>query len=235
MPDTQSQNEPELPRHPVRVVAQRTGLSSHVLRAWERRYGVVTPTRTEGGQRLYSDADIERLILLRTLTSRGGAISQLAQLPQGDLARRVEEDRAARSGSAAGGGEVDAAAARWREAALLAVETLDGAVLRRQLERAVVGLGTTHFLEGVVGPVLTEIGDRWRAGDLGIAHAGVVVAGVDHRSGLRQAVEQVFWQAGHGGKRDREDHGVHAFDRAPYIDRRRADLLGEGAHAFDAA
>lgn len=170
MPDIQSQVEPELPRHPVRVVAQRTGLSSHVLRAWERRYGVVTPTRTEGGQRLYSDADIERLILLRTLTSHGGAISQLAKLAQSDLARRVEEDRAARNGSAAGGGELDAAAARWREAALHAIEALDGAVLRRQLERATVGLGTTRFLEGVVGPVLKEVGDRWHAGTMGIAH-----------------------------------------------------------------
>ena len=176
MPDTPLPTEPELPRHPVRVVAQRTGLSSHVLRAWERRYGVVTPTRTEGGQRLYSDADIERLILLRTLTSHGGSISQLAQLPQSDLARRVEEDRAARNGSASGGGEVDGAVARWREAALHAIETLDGAVLRRQLERAVVGLGTTHFLDGVVGPVLTEIGQRWRAGEMGVAHEHLATA-----------------------------------------------------------
>ncbi|MBR43506.1 MAG: hypothetical protein CME18_03760 [Gemmatimonadetes bacterium] len=40
------------PRHPIRVVAQRTGLSTPVLRAWERRYGVVTPNRSNGGQRL---------------------------------------------------------------------------------------------------------------------------------------------------------------------------------------
>ena len=176
MPDTEPRVESELPRHPVRVVAQRTGLSTHVLRAWERRYGVVAPIRTEGGQRLYTDADIERLILLRTLTSQGGAISQLAQLPQSDLARRVEEDRAARSGSASGGADLDAGAARWREAALRAIEALDGVGLRRQLERAVVALGTTHFLEGVVGPVLIEIGHRWRAGEMGIAHEHLATA-----------------------------------------------------------
>jgi len=49
----------EVPRYPVRVVAARTGLSPHVLRAWERRYQVVVPTRSEGGQRLYSGLDMK--------------------------------------------------------------------------------------------------------------------------------------------------------------------------------
>ena len=54
------------PRHPIRVVAQRTGLTPATLRAWERRYRVVEPSRSEGGQRLYSDADVERLVRIRT-------------------------------------------------------------------------------------------------------------------------------------------------------------------------
>ncbi len=157
------------PRHPVRLVAQRSGLSAHVLRAWERRYGVVTPTRTEGGQRLYTDADIERLTLLRTLTSHGSAISQVAQLPLGELARLVEEDRASRAGSPPSGPDLDPGPARWREAALRAIETLDGAGLRRQLERGVVALGVPRFLDRVAGPVLIEIGIRWRSGSMSIA------------------------------------------------------------------
>ena len=176
MTDTEKTTGTELPRHPVRVVAQRTGLTTHVLRAWERRYGVVSPTRTEGGQRLYTDADIERLTLLRLLTSHGGAISQLAQLPQVELARRVEEDRVARSGSAADGAELPAAVGRWQEAVLEAVESLDGVGLRRQLERAVVSLGVNNFLGGVIGPVLVRIGERWRAGEMGIAHEHLATA-----------------------------------------------------------
>ena len=64
--------------HPIGVVAERTGLSLDVLRVWERRYGVVQPTRDEGGRRLYSDADIERLRLLAEATSGGRAIRQVA-------------------------------------------------------------------------------------------------------------------------------------------------------------
>jgi len=47
--------------HPMRIVARRTGLSSHVIRAWERRHNAIEPARTPTNRRLYSDNDIERL------------------------------------------------------------------------------------------------------------------------------------------------------------------------------
>ena len=90
-------NSSSSPRYPVRLVALRTGLSAHVLRAWERRYAVVSPTRTEGGQRLYSDLDIERLLHLRRLTERGHAIGRIASLPLAELAR-IEDETAAGTG-----------------------------------------------------------------------------------------------------------------------------------------
>ena len=80
-------NSFDTPRHPVRLVASRTGLSPHVLRAWERRYGVVAPHRSAGGQRLYSDHDVERLRQLRQLTGRGHSISRIASLSLADLQR----------------------------------------------------------------------------------------------------------------------------------------------------
>ena len=61
-----------LPRHPIAVVSERTGLSQDVLRIWERRYRAVAPTRTAGGERLYSDADVERLRLIQRLTGEWG-------------------------------------------------------------------------------------------------------------------------------------------------------------------
>ena len=70
----------ERPRHPMGVVADRTGLTPHVLRAWERRYGAVEPERTEGGQRLYSDTEVEKLRLLRRVTQAGRAIGVIGML-----------------------------------------------------------------------------------------------------------------------------------------------------------
>ncbi len=160
-----SRPDSDLPRHPVRVVAQRTSLSSHVLRAWERRYGVVAPVRTEGGQRLYSDNDIERLSLLQGLTVRGGAISQLARLPIEEL-RRQAQSQPIQSPQLAR----DDAAELWRARAMVAVQALDAGALRSELGRAALALGLPTFFDQLVAPLLHDVGARWREGTLGIAH-----------------------------------------------------------------
>ena len=61
--------------HSIKIVAQRTGLSSHVIRVWERRYDAVSPRRTETNRRLYSDGDIERLKLLGEATEIGHTLA----------------------------------------------------------------------------------------------------------------------------------------------------------------
>src|SRR5689334_20723945 len=76
-----------VPRYPIRVVARRVGIPEMTLRAWERRHGAVRPSRSESGQRLFSAADIERLVLLRSLTQDGAAISTIASLSTADLHR----------------------------------------------------------------------------------------------------------------------------------------------------
>ena len=156
----------EIPRHPVRAVVNRTGLSAHVLRAWERRYGVVTPTRTEAGQRLYSDADVARLSLLKSLALGGAQIGQLARLSIEELRRMAEAGSPSASAVAP---EEPHDPEEWRRDALRAIEVMDFTGLRRGLERAAVSLGVPRLLEEVVGPVLVEIGERWHAGRMTIA------------------------------------------------------------------
>lgn len=157
--------EADHPRHPIRVVAQRTSLSGHVLRAWERRYRVVAPVRTEGGQRLYSDNDIERLSLLQSLTAAGGAIGQLARLPIDELRRLAHAQPVATPQ-----GTPADPAARWRASAMVAVQALDAGALRSELGRAALALGLPTFLDDLVAPLLRDVGERWREGRLGIAH-----------------------------------------------------------------
>ena len=85
----------------MRVVTRRTGLSADVLRAWEKRYQAVDPARSEGGQRLYSDDDVDRLALLQRVTALGRNISQVAALRADQLRRLLVEDE---SGARAAGG-----------------------------------------------------------------------------------------------------------------------------------
>ena len=164
-----------LPRHPVRLVAARTGLSPHVLRAWERRHHVVQPVRSEGGQRLYSDLDIARLRLLHRLTGEGHAIGRLAPLPLAELERLAADAAAEPAGAAEETGT--AGAAEMQLAVLRAVRRLDDAELHAVLERAVVTLGVPGFLDSIAAPVLQAIGEEWREGGLGVAHEHLASAG----------------------------------------------------------
>ena len=85
----------------IGAVARLTGVNVDTLRIWERRYRVVTPQRSEGGSRLYCEADIERLVLIKRLVDAGHAIGTVAGLTHEQLKAR-----------GAGGHDVDAMVAR---------------------------------------------------------------------------------------------------------------------------
>jgi DNA-binding transcriptional MerR regulator/methylmalonyl-CoA mutase cobalamin-binding subunit len=161
------------PRHPIRVVAQRTGLSPATLRAWERRYQVVEPGRSAGGQRLYSDRDVERLRRLHQLTEAGRPISLVASLPDEALEELQAEDRGRRyvppAPPSTPGTTVHAADAMVASA-LERVGALDGDGLEAVLRRATVTLGGYAFLEDVVTPLLHRVGEAWARDALGPAH-----------------------------------------------------------------
>ena len=78
--------------HTIGVVARYCGLSPEVIRAWETRYRAISPQRTERGQRVYSDADIQRLILLAKACRGGRRISDIVQLSDAKLVDMIEQD-----------------------------------------------------------------------------------------------------------------------------------------------
>src|SRR5512143_1438455 len=79
--------------HTIKAAAHRTGLTPHVLRVWERRYGAVKPGRTDTNRRLYSDEELERLSLLRDFTRGGHSISAVARLPLEKLRQLAAQAR----------------------------------------------------------------------------------------------------------------------------------------------
>lgn len=161
------------PRHPIAVVTERTGLSQDLLRVWERRYRAVAPTRGPGGQRLYSDADIERLALLHAATRAGRSISRVAGLADEALAELVDEDLAARERRAA----VTSGSGEKRDLvgeALFLARALDSAALDDTLRRAVAAMGLATFIESVAAPLLRRVGSEWHAGRLTLAHEHMV-------------------------------------------------------------
>jgi MerR family transcriptional regulator, light-induced transcriptional regulator len=176
-----SSSKPELHQHPMRVVTRRTGLSADLLRAWEKRYEVVKPSRSESGHRLYSDADIERLGLLYRATLAGRGIGQVAGLSTPALATLVRQDAAAeRSGD--GSQSPPPAAPRadsvvqYLGDCIHAIERLDGVALEATLRRAAVTLPADALLDTLVVSLLDHVGTRWREGTLRPVHGHLASA-----------------------------------------------------------
>jgi len=156
--------QPETP-FAVGAVARLTGLSVHVLRSWERRYGAVQPQRTPRGSRRYSEADVTRLRLLRAAVDSGHPISALAPLSDSSLAALLEP-------------RDDARRAPFDEV-LAAIARLDAAETERLLALQLFVLGPRSFAWNFVTPLFVEIGARWESGRLSVAaeHMATFVAG----------------------------------------------------------
>jgi DNA-binding transcriptional MerR regulator/methylmalonyl-CoA mutase cobalamin-binding subunit len=146
--------------YPVRTVARLTGLSPDLIRAWEKRYGVVAPIRGPRGARLYTTDDVAHLRLLARVVGTGRAIGDIAQLDRPALEALTGTAQAAEPSS---GDQLMVARM------LDIVGSGDAAALDRQLSEALVALGGRRFVRQLAAPLLTEVGDRWSTGRLSIA------------------------------------------------------------------
>ena len=108
---------------PIREVSRLTGVNPVTLRAWERRYGLIQPTRTESGHRLYSMADIEAVRSILAWTERGVAVSKVGSI----LARSAETRAVAPEQPEAVSGEW----AEWQAQVQQAVSSFDDARLEQ--------------------------------------------------------------------------------------------------------
>jgi methanogenic corrinoid protein MtbC1 len=138
---------------------------------WERRYQAVVPTRTQGGERLYCDADVERLRLLDAAVTAGRRIGRVARLSTSELAQLVDDDRAAQARRVPAEAAVrsDAGDSLIEQAALDRIRALDARGLDELLRRGAAVVGVPSFLEQTVTPLLRQIGEHWHAGRLSIA------------------------------------------------------------------
>jgi MerR family transcriptional regulator, light-induced transcriptional regulator len=140
-------------------LSRRSGFSVDVIRAWERRYDLLRPTRTDGGYRLYSADDISRLRLMRHYLGRGIPTSQAA-----GLVHRVQT-AALDANPGVPPGDVHKALRVLRDS----LERFDDAPADRMLERLLGVFAAGAVLRDVVLPYLREVGERWACGEATIA------------------------------------------------------------------
>lgn len=159
--------------YPVRTVARLTGLTADLIRAWEKRYGVVRPKRGPRGARLYSAADIAHLRTLARVVGAGRAIGDVAGLSHSQL-----EALAAAPGGEAPSFSVAGPAERPSPDLfgdlIASVKRFDAENVERRLGESLIALGSRRFVGELVAPLLHTVGDLWSSGELSVAHEHLV-------------------------------------------------------------
>lgn len=153
------------PLYPIRAVARLTGLPLDTLRAWERRYRAVEPTRGPRG-RLYSESHVHRLRRLRELVERGHAIGQVAGLSDADLQKLLATDRGS---IPARGGKSSQASEEMITSLVDSIERFDYAAADRELSRLAVLLAPRDLIYRVALPLMRRVGENWHQGTLSVA------------------------------------------------------------------
>jgi MerR family transcriptional regulator, light-induced transcriptional regulator len=151
------------PRYRIGTLARLTGVTTHAIRIWERRYNALSPTRTAGGARLYTDADVQRLRLVKQLLERGYTISAVANLDVAELARLSPLEPAPTQAPSV---ENDGRARAVIDELLTAIAELDLERAGRTLLQAANAFSPHDLVLQVVAPTLNEVGQRWASGEI---------------------------------------------------------------------
>jgi methanogenic corrinoid protein MtbC1 len=130
-------------------LSKRSGVSPELLRAWERRYGLLRPTRSAGGLRLYSLDDLERVRLMQAHLADGLAAAEAA------------------AGAAGAGHPAGATPAPPGPAA--ALDAFDEPRAQAALDELLAMTTIDALLTGVLLPYLRELGERWERGEASVA------------------------------------------------------------------
>ncbi len=174
----------------IKEASQRTGVSVALLRAWERRYGIVTPTRTEAGYRLYGQEAIGCLRAMRALVDGGWSPRQAAERVL--AAAPVELDVLTTEPSTEDRSSSDPVVAFVQAAA-----RIDSAAIEHALDEIFASGSFERIIEERLYPALVALGDGWVRGDVDVAGEHAASAAAIRRLGM------AFEAAGNRGRDER--------------------------------
>jgi MerR family transcriptional regulator, light-induced transcriptional regulator len=225
MADRGRQQHDDEPIYNIRAVVQRTNIPADTVRAWERRYGVPLPRRTETGRRLYSEQDVASIRWLRERTASGmtisQAIQQLRSLGNEAFAEAAPvRDHGPRNPEALTG-ELTSALLRFDERTATAIS-----------EEAFALYRVEEVFVQIFVPMLVEIGERWHRHEATVAQEHFASHFVQRRlSSLFQASLPI---AGRGtiiiAGAPEEEHELGIMMLAVFLARRAWDVIYLGAN-----
>lgn len=161
----------------IKRAAELTGVSVATLRAWERRYGIGTPSRTDSGYRLYDEQAIADINAMQHLITQGYAARQAAEAVLNDRGQvRTQFVKSA--------AEIDEALQSLRERVLDAARNMDEVGLANALDDMFSKASFEHVVDNWLTPVMFDIGEEWIGGRFQIAAEHLVSNAVMRRLGI---------------------------------------------------
>ncbi len=149
-------------RYPIRIASRLTAIQLDTLRVWERRYGFPRPGRTTGGVRMYSQADVDALKLIRRALELGYRPGDVVGKSTEALGQLILVASQAPSASAMPSPTIDTL--------LRALGKDDVATLRAGLRHAAAELGPRSFVIQLAQPLSMRVGELWSQGALEVRH-----------------------------------------------------------------
>ena len=173
-------------RYKMRTFSELTGLSPAVLRAWERRHGLLQPASTDGGHRLYTEEDLRVIRRVSALLSEGRAIGEIAA-----LGREALLERSARLSGSEAARPIDAQST-LRDGIVEAARRLDASLLFSTLDRAFALFSVETVLSRIIQPATAAIGQGWADGTISVAGEHLVSSALMARIQPIQQAAQVL-------------------------------------------
>jgi methanogenic corrinoid protein MtbC1 len=149
----------------IKQAAARAGLTVPVLRAWERRYGVVEPQRTSSGYRVYDEEDVARLRAMRKLVEDGWGPGAAAA----SIRVSTREEIAALASSVRAAAAVESGAGGLVERFVAAAATLNPARVEALLDEMLARGSFESVWDRLLDPALDAIGEAWATGQVDVA------------------------------------------------------------------
>jgi len=164
-------------KYTMKAVCIRTGLSAHAIRAWERRYNAISPTRDDNNRRYYTEDDVNRLVLLKKATDSGFGISQIVNSSDKELKELIDsmnvidlplrrENKVLESQST----QHQISPENYVNSFMSALGKMDSITLENTLIEAETDFGLNAMTENVLVPIMEKVGEGWRKGELRISH-----------------------------------------------------------------
>jgi DNA-binding transcriptional MerR regulator/methylmalonyl-CoA mutase cobalamin-binding subunit len=181
------------PRYKIGTVAKLTGLSPFLLRAWENRYDLLKPQRSDTGRRAYTRSDVETLRAVKRLLDRGYSIGEVARWSPEQIRAAIDDEAgasatrfapgAAKRTAPHSGERVEASDlfAATRARLLEAAASFDREAFETTLADVSAAAPFGDIVAKVFMPLLTSVGHEWASGDMSIASEHFVTSAIRQR------------------------------------------------------